>query len=96
MKDLIKQKVIDYTPELLKYLDELVSYPSVFSDDALPFGQANIDCLNHALEIGSNLGFKAVNVDNYAGYSFLLPFTDQCRLFLVEEEAHFPQFGSVI
>ncbi len=68
MKDLIKQKVIDYTPELLKYLDELVSYPSVFSDDALPFGQANIDCLNHALEIGSNLGFKAVNVDNYAGY----------------------------
>ena len=63
MKDLIKQKVIDYTPELLKYLDELVSYPSVFSDDALPFGQANIDCLNHALEIGSNLGFKAVNVD---------------------------------
>ena len=58
MKDLIKQKVIDYTPELLKYLDELVSYPSLFSDDALPFGQANIDCLNHALEIGSNLGVQ--------------------------------------
>lgn len=64
----IKEKVQEYTPELLQYLSELVSYPSVFSEDAPPFGQANIDCLNHALEIGAKLGFKAVNVDNYAGY----------------------------
>ena len=68
MKELIKQKVIEYTPELLRYLEELVSYPSVLNDDAPPFGQANIDCLNHAMQIGRNLGFTSVNVDNYAGY----------------------------
>lgn len=64
----IKNKVQEYTPELLQNLRELVSFPSVYSEDAKPFGQANIDCLNHALELGRELGFKAVNVDNYAGY----------------------------
>lgn len=68
MKELIKQKVSEYTEEMLQDLRELVSYPSVYSDDAAPFGQANIDCLNHALELGRKLGFTAVNVDNYAGY----------------------------
>ena len=64
----IREKVQEYSPELLENLKELVSYPSVYSDDVLPFGQANIDCLNAALEMGRKLGFKAVNVDNYAGY----------------------------
>ncbi|MBR0385224.1 MAG: Sapep family Mn(2+)-dependent dipeptidase [Erysipelotrichaceae bacterium] len=64
----IRKKVNEYFPELLQNLRELVSYPSVYSDDAPPFGQANIDCLNHALSLGDKLGFKAVNLDNYAGY----------------------------
>ena len=64
----IKEKVNEYTPELLDKLAKLVSYPSVYSEDAKPFGQANIDCLNAALKMGEELGFKAVNVDNYAGY----------------------------
>ena len=68
MKEIIKQKVTEYTEEMLQDLRELVSYPSVYSDDAEPFGQANIDCLNHALKLGKDLGFTAVNVDNYAGY----------------------------
>ncbi len=68
MKDLIKEKVQAYMPEIVKNLTDLVSYPSVYSEDAKPFGQANIDCLNHALKIGEDYGFTAVNVDNYAGY----------------------------
>ncbi|MBQ3376384.1 MAG: Sapep family Mn(2+)-dependent dipeptidase [Erysipelotrichaceae bacterium] len=64
----IKEKVQQYTPALLADLAELVSYPSVLSDDAAPFGQANIDCLNAALRLGEREGFKAVNVDNYVGY----------------------------
>lgn len=64
----IKEKVQEYTPELLDNLKDLVSYPSVYSDDAPPFGQANIDCLHAALEMGRKLGFKAVSVDDYAGY----------------------------
>ena len=64
----IKEKVNEYMPELLEDLATLVSYPSVYSEDAKPFGQANIDCLNAALDLGRKYGFTAVNVDNYAGY----------------------------
>lgn len=64
----IKEKVREYSPALLADLAKLVSFPSVYSEDAKPFGQANIDCLNAALEMGRREGFKAVNVDNYAGY----------------------------
>ena len=64
----IKERVQELMPELLQNLSELVSYPSVYSEDAKPFGQANINCLNHALELGKKYGFKAVNLDNYCGY----------------------------
>ena len=68
MKKIIEEKTEAYMPEIISHLAELVSYPTVFSDDVKPFGQANIDCLNRVLEMGRELGFKAVNVDNYAGY----------------------------
>ncbi|MBR0230383.1 MAG: M20/M25/M40 family metallo-hydrolase, partial [Erysipelotrichaceae bacterium] len=64
----IKERVQELMPELLENLSELVSYNSVFSEDAKPFGQGNIDCLHAALELGRKYGFKAVSVDNYAGY----------------------------
>ena len=57
----IKEKVREYSPALLADLAKLVSFPSVYSEDAKPFGQANIDCLNAALEMGAREGFRAVN-----------------------------------
>ncbi len=65
MKDL---NIDQYKEEMLQDLAELVSYPSVYSEDAAPFGQANIDCLNAALKIAEGYGFKTVNLDNYCGY----------------------------
>ena len=68
MKTVIEEKVREYLPDLIRDLGTLVSYPTVYSEDEPPFGRANIDCLNRALEFGRKMGFKAVNVDNYAGY----------------------------
>ncbi len=63
-----KEDVLPYKDDMIRDLRTLVSYPSVYSDDAPPFGQANIDCLNAALKIAEGYGFKTVNMDNYCGY----------------------------
>jgi succinyl-diaminopimelate desuccinylase len=63
-----KEDVLPYKDQMIADLATLVSYPSVYSDDAEPFGQANIDCLNAALKLAEGYGFKTVNMDNYCGY----------------------------
>ena len=63
-----KEDVLPYKDQMIADLATLVSYPSVYSDDAEPFGKANIDCLNAALKIAEGYGFKTVNMDNYCGY----------------------------
>jgi len=65
---MLQEKVKALSNEMIHDLETLVSYPSVFSEDAKPFGQANIDCLHAALEIGKHYGFKTGNLDNYCGY----------------------------
>ncbi|MCR5067556.1 MAG: Sapep family Mn(2+)-dependent dipeptidase, partial [Erysipelotrichaceae bacterium] len=63
-----KEDILPYKDDIIRDLGMLVSYPSVFSEDAPPFGQANIDCLNAALKLAESYGFKTVNMDNYCGY----------------------------
>ncbi len=65
---LIKDKVLEYSPDILENLRMLVSYPSVYAEDGGPFGKANLECLHAALELGRRYGFKAESVDDYAGY----------------------------
>ena len=66
----VNERVLAYKNEMIETLTKLVSYNSVLdtSDSAYPFGKANADCLNAALEICAANGMKTVNLDNYIGY----------------------------
>ena len=64
-----KQQVLNYKENMIKDLERLVSYNSVFTEgEGYPFGKTNAECLNEALNILERLGLKTYNLDNYAGY----------------------------
>lgn len=66
----IREEILNHQDELIDNLATLVSYESVQKEkegDA-PFGEALKDCLNEALEMGKEYGFKTCNLDNYCGY----------------------------
>ena len=69
----VNERVLAYKDEMIETLAKLVSYNSVLdtSDAAYPFGKANAECLNAALEICAANGMKTVNLDNYIGYGEL-------------------------
>jgi len=69
----VRERVLAYKEEMIETLAKLVSYNSELdtSDPAYPFGKANADCLNVALEICEKSGMKTVNLDNYIGYGEL-------------------------
>ncbi|MEG1310109.1 MAG: Sapep family Mn(2+)-dependent dipeptidase [Bacilli bacterium] len=56
--------------ETKNILKTLVSYNSIKEkeEEGAPFGKSNKECLEKALEIGKNLGFKTKNLDGYCGY----------------------------
>lgn len=62
--DDMKEKLISSTQEILKI--KSVEDTGV---DGAPFGEGVAKALAKALEISSNLGFKTVNLDGYAGYA---------------------------
>lgn len=66
-------KIIDkYKDELIKSTQELLRIKSVAKGDAgegKPFGEDVAKCLNEALKISEQLGFKTCNIDGYAGYA---------------------------
>ncbi len=66
----IKQRAAELLDETVANLSELVSFPSVanYDQDNTPFGVANRDCLNKALQIGAGYGFKTKNLDDKVGY----------------------------
>ncbi len=49
-------------------LTKLVSYNSVYSEDALPFGKTNQEVLAEALSLMEREGLKTTNLDNYCGF----------------------------
>lgn len=57
--------------ELLENLEKLVSYESVSveTEGVEPFGKENAECLNEALKIAEEYGFRTKNIDNYYGYA---------------------------
>ena len=67
----IKNLVKTYENQIIENLTTLVSYPSVLdtSDAKYPFGKANADCLEAALNLCEQYGFKTKNLDNYCGYA---------------------------
>lgn len=61
-----------YYDNFMKDLDGLLRIPSVLDEykenSDTPFGKGNKDALLYMLSLGEKDGFKAVNVDNYAGF----------------------------
>lgn len=66
----IKEQIIDYTDEYLANLARLVKYNSVRGEakEGMPFGEGPAAVLAEAIQIAEEMGFKAVNLDNYCGY----------------------------
>ncbi|MDD3839862.1 MAG: dipeptidase PepV [Clostridia bacterium] len=58
-----RQDIIDHTVELVKIKSVLAD-----AQPNMPFGEGINDALQYVLNLGSKLGFKAVNLDGYAGY----------------------------
>ena len=60
----------DYRTGFINDLCELIKVPSVMgaAEPGAPYGKEPLRALEVFLEQGKRLGFKAVNVDNYAGY----------------------------
>lgn len=57
--------------EIINTVSELVKIPSISlesSDYSFPFGEHCSKALNYILELGSSMGFKTKNIDNYCGY----------------------------
>ncbi len=54
--------------KMLEDLKTLVSYNSVFSEDALPFGANNRAVLDAALKMMEDAGLRTKNLDYYCGY----------------------------
>ena len=64
---MINQEVLKYKDSILKDLEALVSFNSIYmpNEEGTPFGVNNKKCLEKALEIARGYGFKAVNLDDY-------------------------------
>lgn len=67
---MLKDEVLNYKESILSDLATLVSYNSIYvpNEEGTPFGISNKKCLEKALEIAKNYGFKTVNLDDYCGY----------------------------
>ena len=65
------EKIAGYRQEMVKHLCELVQIKSVsLSGPAgMPFGEGPRRALDYTLRLADSLGFKAVDVDGYAGYA---------------------------
>lgn len=67
----INTKVEEQKENLINAVQEVVKIKSVKTAavPGMPFGEGPANALEKALEIASDLGFKVVNLDNYAGYA---------------------------
>lgn len=66
---LTKEQFVEREIENMKRdLGLLVSFPSVYSEDAKPFGLQNQKVLAAALGLMDKAGFRTENLDNYCGY----------------------------
>lgn len=65
------EKILKYKEDIIKDLCEIVHIKSAEGEscEGAPFGQGVANALEYALGLAKRLGFKAVNVDGYAGYA---------------------------
>ena len=67
----IKERIESYQPQMIEALKELVKYKSVRGDakPGAPYGEENAKCLERALGMARELGFKTCNMDGYVGWA---------------------------
>lgn len=68
----LNRRIDEMKDELIKSTQEVLRIKSVAEKSAgegKPFGQGVADCLEAALRISKELGFKTANIDGYAGYA---------------------------
>ena len=69
MKD-IQEYLNENQQEMLEVLENLISFPSTQRDKEgdYPFGEPVAKCLDYALKVCDDYGFKTKNLDYYAGF----------------------------
>lgn len=67
----LNKKIDELSSDLIKSTQEIVKIKSLEGEkkDNMPFGEDVDRCLNFALDLSKNLGFKTVNLDGYIGYA---------------------------
>ncbi|WP_448379168.1 dipeptidase PepV [Fervidobacterium sp.] len=67
---IINEKVDKYFNEILEALRKVIAIKSVMGEpkEGMPFGEGPAKALHETLKIAEELGFKSVNIDNYAGH----------------------------
>jgi succinyl-diaminopimelate desuccinylase len=69
IKSFIDEKINSYQEDLINDTVKMCSIKSIKEEyKELPFGKGIKAALDFALSLGENMGFKAVNMDNYIGY----------------------------
>lgn len=68
---MLDEKILSMKEEIISGVQGSISIKSIEADekDGMPFGEGIQDALEHCLKLSEALGFKAVNVDNMAGYA---------------------------
>ncbi|MDD4290630.1 MAG: Sapep family Mn(2+)-dependent dipeptidase [Clostridia bacterium] len=69
MPEQAKKILKDSFPEMVKVLKETIKFNTVEkpSEGIYPFGKETGDCLDYVLSVGEKMGFRADNIDYYAG-----------------------------
>ncbi len=68
---MLDEKIVSMKEEIIKGVQGSIRIKSTEADekDDMPFGEGIQKALEHCLKLSECLGFKAVNVDNMAGYA---------------------------
>ena len=66
----LKELLASNQDEMIEKLQKAISFRSVREEDGsgYPYGQGVQDCLMYMLELGRELGFRTVNMDNQVGW----------------------------
>lgn len=70
MKKAVDLYIDNHKEELIESVRQSIRFPSVEAEpagDGAPFGAAVRDALEHALDLGRDMGFATSNLDGYAG-----------------------------
>lgn len=100
----LNERVAAMEGGMVSSLQKLVSFNTVENkgEEGTPFGAANRDCLNAALDMAREMGMRAVNVDGMCGYAEIgegdemVALVGHLDVVPVGDGWHYPPFGGVV